>query len=473
MDEYERKETFSVANLSIIVAATDGRDYTKQCLEWLLPEIIPGEMEVIVVDDASTDGTAELLVTMPHIMIISRSRRQGATAAFNRGFQEATGQEILFLHNDTVLPPGTIGMLRKVLESDMEWGAVSPMSGVSNSIYNYMAAKPYQTIDELFAVAREIAEKSGHWNIRQAMVLDDFCLLVRREAFLRAGGFDERFSPRYFAAEDLSLRLWQTGYKLATAMHVFVHHTGQRRNDLDGPAKKWYEENEVRFQEKWGFLPRYSLNVNDVLLNHIDFRQPSFSVLDVGCAGGGNLMRVRELRPESERYGIELNEGAAKIASLFGEVDSMDVTKLDRPAWEGKFSYIFCGDLIEHLAYPLQVLKMIGRFLKPGTGKLLVSLPNVLNYTVWKEMLTGQWTYRSQGILDRTHLRFFTRESGLALLREAGLDARIVDHNEMRNVDLESLEPMIEHLLQTPGATITRGDIIALQWIIEAWCPGE
>ncbi len=464
-----------MADLSVIVTTADGLSYTKNCLALLLPQMGP-EDELIVVDDASTDGTPEFLQGLagagPAVKIVPRRKRLGQPAAINRGLQESTGREILILHNDTYLLEDTVARLREVLAARPRLGAVSPMAVESRSPYTRVETRSYQSLEELEQIAREREPKLGFWKVRWSMVLDDYCLLVRREAITAVQGYDIRFAPRYFAPDDLSLRLWQAGWHCAAAAHLLVHHEGQRAVNDTSTAKEWYEANKRRFAEKWGFSPVYSLNVNDLLVSRIDFRQPALAVLDVGCAGGGNLMRLMQFRPDTERCGIELNAGAARVAGCFGEIMNVDITTLDRPDWEGKFTHILCGDLLEHLTDPLPVLKMLGRFLRPDTGRLFVSLPNVLHYSIWWEMLRGKWTYQDNGILDRTHLRFFTRQSGLALMAEAGLTAEVVGDNEFYSMPEPPPEAMIEHILKIPEASIDRQDLMALQWIIEARRPG-
>ncbi len=465
-----------MADLSVIVTTADGLNYTKNCLRILLPQM-GAQDELIVVDDASTDGTPDFLAGLrdvkPAVKIIARRQRQGQPAAINRGLQESTGREVLILHNDTYLLPDTVARLREALAGNPRLGAVSPMALRSQSVYTRMSERSYHNMGELAAIARAWEAEIGDWQLRHSMVLDDYCLLLRREALLESGGFDSRYSPRYLAAEDLSLRFWQAGWQCAAAAHLVVHHEAQRTHDDGAATREWYRENQRRFEKKWGFTPTYSLNVNPLLVGRIDVRQPGLSVLDVGCAGGGNLMRLAQLCPDSQRHGIELNAGAARIAACFGEVVAADITQIDRPDWEEKFSYILCGDLIEHLAYPLPAVKMLGRFLKPGTGRLFVSLPNVLHFTVWRELLAGKWTYQPWGILDRTHLRFFTKESALAFMAEAGLTARVVGRNAPPPADLAAMEPMLAHILQTPGTTLKREDVLTLQWIIEARRPEE
>ncbi len=83
------------------------------------------------------------------------------------------------------------------------------------------------------------------------------------------------------------------------------------------------------------------------------------------------------------------------------------------------FDVVVCADILEHLAAPEEVLRAVGRCLAPG-GLLLVSLPNVANVTVRLALLAGRFPYAERGILDRTHLRFYTRASGRRLLEEAG-----------------------------------------------------
>jgi 2-polyprenyl-3-methyl-5-hydroxy-6-metoxy-1,4-benzoquinol methylase len=91
------------------------------------------------------------------------------------------------------------------------------------------------------------------------------------------------------------------------------------------------------------------------------------------------------------------------------------------PALPGPFDAIVYGDVLEHLADPRGTLVAVNRHLGPG-GLVVVSVPNVAHLYVRLSLLAGRFEYADRGILDRTHLRFFTRRSFLALLAEAGLD---------------------------------------------------
>jgi 2-polyprenyl-3-methyl-5-hydroxy-6-metoxy-1,4-benzoquinol methylase len=90
------------------------------------------------------------------------------------------------------------------------------------------------------------------------------------------------------------------------------------------------------------------------------------------------------------------------------------------PALDGSYDAIVLGDVLEHLTDPLPVLQALRAALSPG-GRIVVSVPNVAHVWVRLQLLAGRFEYGDRGILDRGHLRFFTRKSFLRLLADAGL----------------------------------------------------
>jgi SAM-dependent methyltransferase len=91
--------------------------------------------------------------------------------------------------------------------------------------------------------------------------------------------------------------------------------------------------------------------------------------------------------------------------------------------WERPFDAVVCGDVLEHLARPEELLSRIREWLRPG-GLLFVSVPNVANVTVRAALLSGRFPYAERGILDRTHLRFYTRRTARELVAGAGFRIR-------------------------------------------------
>ena len=165
----------------------------------------------------------------------------------------------------------------------------------------------------------------------------------------------------------------------------------------------------------WKEIPGSS---HDVLLSLVRARGEKLSVLDVGF-GAGHL--ARRIRPYC-RYlaGIELDEAAALEGAAFFDDPLVDdlLHGLAGP-WREPFDVVVVGDVLEHLPEPDRALALLRPLLAPG-GLLLVSLPNVANVTVRLSLLGGRFDYASRGILDRTHLRFFTRRTGRELLSRCG-----------------------------------------------------
>jgi SAM-dependent methyltransferase len=156
------------------------------------------------------------------------------------------------------------------------------------------------------------------------------------------------------------------------------------------------------------------------------------NVLDVGCGIGlnGQVARGRGARV----VGIELHEAARRIAATrLDEVLSVDLEHplaLREALGHRRFDLILCGDVLEHLRDPLAVLMRLLEHLDEE-GRVVVSLPNIASWTMRLELLGGRFDYEPSGILDRTHLRFFTRASAEALLRDAGLELLSLDANPM------------------------------------------
>jgi 2-polyprenyl-3-methyl-5-hydroxy-6-metoxy-1,4-benzoquinol methylase len=144
-------------------------------------------------------------------------------------------------------------------------------------------------------------------------------------------------------------------------------------------------------------------------------------VLDVGCATG---YLARELVERGcQVSGVEYDADAAEQARpalervVVGDLEELDLVEEFGPE---SFDVVIFGDVLEHLRDPLAVLRKARPLLARG-GSVVVSIPNVAHAAVRLALLKGRWEYRSLGLLDDTHLRFFTRESLREMLYKAGL----------------------------------------------------
>jgi len=160
--------------------------------------------------------------------------------------------------------------------------------------------------------------------------------------------------------------------------------------------------------------------------------QPLGRVLEIGCGSGATMAWLRTQRPVTLAVGVELTEGNAAVARA--AFDEVIAGSIEAPAVVDSlptFDLILALDVLEHLVDPAAVVRRLATRLAPG-GAFVVSLPHVGHYSVALPLvLKGRWTYQDEGLLDRTHLRFFDRVSAPALLTENGLT-------------IERLEPVID-----------------------------
>ncbi|MBT2320817.1 class I SAM-dependent methyltransferase [Variovorax paradoxus] len=154
---------------------------------------------------------------------------------------------------------------------------------------------------------------------------------------------------------------------------------------------------------------------------------PAFSarVLELGCGSGQTMRWLRETGRAGQGWGVELFEQpATRARTHFEDVLVGDAESLVERAFDGKqFDLILCLDVLEHMIDPWRCIETLQHRLAPE-GKLVISVPNVRCLRVLAPLvLRGEWSYGEEGILDRTHLRFFTRESAQALA--SGTELRV------------------------------------------------
>lgn len=143
-------------------------------------------------------------------------------------------------------------------------------------------------------------------------------------------------------------------------------------------------------------------------------------LLDIGC-GAGTLGRALKARQPCNVIGIEIVAAVAKLASEHLDAVLVGDAMARLPELpDAAFDTIVMADIVEHVADTDALLALALRKLA-GNGHLVVSVPNVRHWSLLRELLAGDWQYRDWGILDRTHLRFFTRTSMTRHLHAAGL----------------------------------------------------
>ncbi len=145
-------------------------------------------------------------------------------------------------------------------------------------------------------------------------------------------------------------------------------------------------------------------------------------VVDVGCMLGTLARAIRQRSPQTKVTGIDIDpDYAERAAEHCDEAFSCDIESIETDRWDGLFPsdcWVF-GDCLEHLRDPWTLLKNI-RTAIDDDGCLLVCLPNAQHWSVQWRLASGQFRYESSGLMDRTHIRWFTRTTALEMLQTSG-----------------------------------------------------
>jgi N-acetylglucosaminyl-diphospho-decaprenol L-rhamnosyltransferase len=185
-------------------------------------------------------------------------------------------------------------------------------------------------------------------------------------------------------------------------------------------------------------------------------------VLDAGCSTG--YLAEQLVGRGSSVVGLELDPVAGQAAERWCEqVLVGDFETMELPFAEQTFDVVLCGDIVEHLRDPGAALARVRPLLKPG-GRLVLSTPNVANWSVRASLLAGRFEYTERGLLDRTHAHLFTRRSLRSCLRDAGYEVIAEDFTvplpyALRRDGLERGAHRIGALKPT---------LLAYQWVMAA-----
>lgn len=244
----------TVPRASIIIVTYNNLALTKLCLESVLRNTEYPNVEIIVVDNDSKDDTPPYLQRIaklePSVKVILNQQNHGFAKANNQGIELATGEYIVLLNNDAIVPPGWLSRLLRHLD-DPQVGLIGP---VTNFVGNEAKISvPYKTWQQMELFSHEHCW-ANDLLISDIHMLAMFCVAIRRETFQKIGPLDERFGVGMFEDDDYSVRIKQTGYRTVCAADVFVHHFGQAafgKLIKSGTYDRLFEENRRQYEAKW------------------------------------------------------------------------------------------------------------------------------------------------------------------------------------------------------------------------------
>jgi GT2 family glycosyltransferase len=240
--------------VSIVVPSANNLVFLKLCLTSIVLNTAARPYEVIVVDNGSTDGTADYLADMaahhPQVRAIHNPTNRGFAPAVNQGLSAATGGILVLLNDDTVVPPGWLGGLCRGLD-DTTVGLLGPVTNRSGD--EAQIEVTYNTYAEFLRFARGRRRTHRH-RTRDLPMLTMFCLAFRRDVYERIGPLDEQFEIGMFEDDDYAARVRDAGYRVVCADALFVHHFGATSLGKLAAAGEYgtlFGRNKTRFEQKW------------------------------------------------------------------------------------------------------------------------------------------------------------------------------------------------------------------------------
>jgi N-acetylglucosaminyl-diphospho-decaprenol L-rhamnosyltransferase len=248
---------------STLVVSWNNRDFLGRCLESL-----PKGSEIIVVDNASTDGSADFIAeTFPHVHLIRLDRNIGFGAAINRAAAAATGTYLLLLNPDAEATPKSIERLVEFLDEHITCGAATgrllSMTEDWQRNFNVRRLPTFGTVMADLLLFKYIWPSNPLTRKAEAVDITDAasqaveqpaaaCLMVRRRTFDEVGGIDERFFPVWFEDVDLCRRILQAGWTIFFVPRANFRHLGGASVSTLGTArtKRIYHQNLERYMAK-------------------------------------------------------------------------------------------------------------------------------------------------------------------------------------------------------------------------------
>lgn len=177
---------------------------------------------------------------------------------------------------------------------------------------------------------------------------------------------------------------------------------------------------EIKYQQ----LDTHKYGIHALVSNMV---LPDTEVLDIGCATGYLAKKFKDRNCKT--WGVDINRKALQIAKNHCErVFNLDLNNIKNLKISKKFDYILLLDVIEHLIKPEDCIDIIHRLLKP-TGRMIISVPNIAHVSIRLSLLFGNFNYQRMGILDETHLRFFTKKSFVKILNDHELMIEKIDYS--------------------------------------------
>lgn len=385
---------------SIVILTHNRLELTKQCLS-SIKLCVSEPYELIVVDNASTDGTAEFLRKQPDVKVILNAKNVGFPTGCNQGARASSGENILFLNNDTVVTDSFLANMLRVLYSRSDVGFVGP---VTNRIHGLQQIPvSYKDISALDVFSRQ-NQRDNQGKAKEVLRLVGFCLLTRKDVFYELGLFDEEFGIGTFEDDDLSLKALEAGYRLMIALDAFVHHVGSATfdNSTEIDLGALMKENYRKAKAKWGLHLPFDLLPNMDLVSMVP--RNSHRLLEIGTTTGATGLELMS-KTDLEIFGARFRSSRVNAAERFySHVHSMsEIARGSLEYSSGHFDVVMIENILSYGWDPWKLVRHSTKHLASG-GSVIITLPNVIHGKYRAQIIPRN------GSMERSQVNFLLEE---------------------------------------------------------------
>lgn len=222
---------------------------------------------------------------------------------------------------------------------------------------------------------------------------------------------------------------------------------------------------------------KYYEGINETLLAVLP--TDARTVVEVGCAAGRFAAAYQAINPNVRYIGIELIEEVAKKAAselsdvIVGNIEEDQIfAEFEAILGDDEIDVLVFGDVLEHLIDPWKILSRF-QILMSMNGCCVACIPNVSHWTIVADLIRGQWNYAQEGLLDVTHLRFFTKDSMIALFQKTGWEVETMT-GRCAFAPEETMKALSLFSTLAPALNVTteqiQENLMVYQWVIRAQC---
>lgn len=376
IEEVKQAEGFCVKKSAIVILSYNSLQFTRACIESIRHTCLSEAYEIIVVDNASTDGSVSWLMEQPDIKLKCNSENVGFPSGCNQGIRMAEkDSDIFLLNNDTIMSDNALFWLRMGLYENERVGAAG---SVSNYVSNLQQVTwNCNSVEEFLGAAQRNNLPQKNPYVKKNWLIG-FALLLKRHCLEKMGYLDERFTPGQYEDNDIGLRLGEAGYELLLCKNSFVLHFGSGGGKNIEKWSRLMRENLIKVQEKWGFEFNEYIYPDLYLLNKAEhYGNKAIKALHIGSGIGATLLALKDGHPNAAVYGIEENEKMIRVTPKNLKVYQSGIFAEEIPFEKAFFDVIICGKPYDDAADRTGFTKRAMEYLKPG-GRFITHGANIV-----------------------------------------------------------------------------------------------